>query len=510
MADSPLTTQIDVDELPSVQKAMRNVPSTTTLPPSATGGARVVPTLQLNTPSAGAPNLLDRLATREKESDDLSGQISQRYGDLQKQYQGAQESSSALKDLLSATAQRIQGQQMGPTKTDLIARMSQAMSKPTGLGGLSAALGNAAGAGADVHDQQRAAELQRTELMTKYGIDANQADLMSRQYGIQGSQAGLTGMQTRLNQANSGADRLATAYGSQQNAAAANAAKFDPNLAYLMAMQKTRGDLNGAGVGGGGAGGAPDPLTKAYANYQVAFPSPPNKASPVQLAQYNAQLTNIMALNPNFQQGNKAIADKVRTNFDINGQQGQKVEFLNNVFGHMGQYDELMKALQANGGQSNSPAINSMANAIAKQLGHPEITNVEAIQPLLADEIVKAMVPNAGTGVEREHQVAAITANMAPGQWEGKKLQYTQAIGTQMADLERQFKGSLHFMPKDFLDEEWNAKLSPEAQQVAQQRSQVASQVSSKAPVKVASRAEALALPPGTVFQTPDNRVLIR
>lgn len=471
MADSPLATQIDVEELPSVQKAMRNVPSTTQLPPSATGAARTVPTLQLGTPSAGAPNLLDRLASREKESDDLSGQISQRYGDLQKQYQGAQESSSALKDLLSATAQRIQGQQMGPSKADMIARMSQAMSKPTGLGGFSAALGNAAGAGADVHDQQRAAELQRTELMTKYGIDANQADLMSRQYGIQGSQAGLTGMQTRLNQANSGADRLATAYGSQQNAAAANAAKYDPNLAMILAMEKQRGQLAGAGVGGGGDG-TTSPLTKAYANYQVAFPSPPNKASPVQLAQYNAQLNDIMALNPNFQQGNKAIADKIRTNFDTGPQQGQKVEFLNNVFGHMGQYDQLMKVLQANGGQTNSPALNSMVNALAKQLGSPEVTNLEALQPLLADELVKAMVPNAGTGVERQHQVAALTANLAPGQWEGKKTTYTAAVGTQLADLERQFKSSLRFMPKDFLNEEWNAKLSPEVQQALAQRDQ--------------------------------------
>jgi hypothetical protein len=97
---------------------------------------------------------------------------------------------------------------------------------------------------------------------------------------------------------------------------------------------------------------------------------------------------------------------------------------------------------------------------------------VEALQPLLADELVKAMVPNAGTGAEREHQVAQIASNLAPGQWEGKKATYTQAVGTQLQDLERQFRSSLHFMPKDLVDEEWKAKLAPELQKAIDVRDQ--------------------------------------
>lgn len=501
VAGSPLMAGVK----PGSKAALR---MTASLPPSAAGAkSRTVPTLQLGTPSAGAPGLMDRINAREAEADKLSGDIADRYSGMQKQYEAAAQNSSALKDLLQSTTQQIQQAQMGPSKWDMLARTSAALSKPTGLGGMAAAFGNAANAGADVHDQQRAAELQRMQMLYQMGVQGNQAQQQTINYGIQGQQAGLQGMQTRLNAANAGADRLTTAYGQQQNAAAAMAAKYDPSLALALALAKTRGDVAGAeGAGGGG-----DPkLTNAYASYQVAFPSPPARATPAQLAMYNSQLNAILAANPNFQQGNKAIADRVRTNFDINGQQGQKVEFLNNVFAHMGQYDQLMKTLQASGGTTDSPAINSLINSIGKQMGHPEITNLEALQPLLADELVKAMVPNAGTGQEREHQVAQIAANLAPGQWEGKKQTYTQAVGSQMEDLHRQFAGSLHFMPKQMVDEEWQAKLSPEAQQVAAMHSQNAQAVSSQTPVKVKTRAEAMALQPGTHFITPDGRELIR
>jgi hypothetical protein len=482
MADQPLLMMQSAAETPeqyaaSLQlplntplgKAMRNVPQQVTvqLPPSAAGAkSRTVPTLQLGTPPAGAPNLLDRLAAREKESDEVSSQIQNKYGDLEKQYQAAQQNSSALKDLLASTSQRIQQMQMGPTKMDLLARASHAMAQPTGLGGMAAAFGNAANAGADVHDQQRAAELQRMQMLYGMGVQGNQAQQQGIQYGIQGAQAGLSGLQTRLNAANAGADRLATAYGSQMNTAAANGAKFDPNLAYLLALNKMQGQMNGAGVGGGGGDPANDPLTKAYASYQVAFPSPPAKASPIQMAQYNEQLKNILAVNPDFQQGNKALADKARSAFNTGANQGQKVEFLNNVLGHMDQYDKLMSALQS----GDAPAVNGIIQWFQKQGGHPEVTNVETLQPMLADELVKAMVPNAGTGKERDHQVSLMAASLAPDQWAGKKATYLGALGTQLTDLERQYRSSLHFMPKQMVDEEWNSKLSPEAQQLGQAR----------------------------------------
>lgn len=489
-SQSPL--QINVTELDSVKKAMRGMPQG--LPPSAAGVQARQPAGPLPAPGAGAPSLLDRLASREKEADDLEPQIAGRYGNIEKQYGQAQQTSSALKDLLTQTAQRIQTAQMGPTRNEAIGRMAGALGQPTGLGGLGAAFGNVGTASANIGKEQREGELQRTELMAKYGIDANQAQQMSNQYGIQASTAGLSGLQTRMNQANSGADRLATAYGAQQNAAANLASKYDPatqgELAYYRALNTMRGNMAGAGIGGGsGAGGGsePNPLTKAYASYQVAFPSPPNKASPVQLAQYNAQLQDILAVNPDFQQGNKAIADKARTAFNTGPQQGQKVEFLNNVASHLDQYDKLMQTLQQSGGQSDSPMVNSMVQMLSKQMGHPEVTNLEALQPLLADEMVKSLVPNAGTGVERQHQMAQIISTLAPDQWGQKKQVYEGALGTQFKDLERQYRSSLYFMPKPFLDKEWGAKVSPEAQQMLGSRDQASGQHNYNSAAEVAA-----------------------
>src|ERR1044071_5173485 len=156
---SPLTTGVR----PGSKVALR---MTTSLPPSAAGAkSRTVPTLQLGTPPAGAPNLLDRIQRRQEEADRLSEDAANRYAGMQKQYEQAAQNSSALKDLLQSTTQQIQQAPMGPSKWDLLARASAAMSKPTGLGGMAAALGNAANAGADVHDQQRAAELQRMQML---------------------------------------------------------------------------------------------------------------------------------------------------------------------------------------------------------------------------------------------------------------------------------------------------------------------------------------------------------
>lgn len=490
-SQSPL--QINVAELDSVKKAMRGMPQG--LPPSAAGVAARQPPGPLPAPGAGAPSLLDRLATREKEADDLEPQIAGRYSNIEKQYGQAQQTSSALKDLLSQTAQRIQTAQMGPGRTEAIGRMAGALGQPTGLGGLGAAFGNVGNASANIQQQRREGEVERLKMLYGVQTQGNQAEQMGNQYGIQASTAGLSGLQTRLNQANSGADRLATAYGAQQNAAANLASKYDPatqgELAYYRALNTMRGNMAGSGMGGGsgGAGGGsePNPLTKAYASYQVAFPSPPNKASPVQQAQYNAQLQDILSVNPDFQQGNKAIADKARTAFNTGPQQGQKVEFLNNVASHLDQYDKLMQALQQSGGQSDSPMVNSMVQLLSKQMGHPEVTNLEALQPLLADEMVKSLVPNAGTGVERQHQMAQIISTLAPDQWGQKKQVYEGALGTQFKDLERQYRSSLYFMPKPFLDKEWGAKVSPEAQQMLAPRDQASGQHSYNSAAEVAA-----------------------
>lgn len=425
---------------------------------SSAGGARQ--TTPMAKPATGVDSLEARLKQREDEIDQLGPQIGQRWKDVESGYRGQQDSASALKQLLLDTQQRLsQAYQQPSTAERLSSILGAVASAPHTLG---ASAGAGASKGAEIMGQMRANDVAKQELMAKYGMEANQADQMSRQYGVQASQAGLMPLQQRLQQANQGADRLTQAVASQQMASN----KYDPQLqaqlAYAKEHEKNQADMAMLQSQGGGQFDPknPDPLTKSYAQYQVAFPSPPNKASPIQEAIYNSQLSKVLAVNPQFQQGNKAIADKVRTAFD-SGQQGDKLRFFNNAMGHLQTYDKINQAMQ----KGDMPAANQIALQFGQMFGHPELTSAEAVQGFLGDELVNSIVPRGGTGAEREQSEARIRASLAPDQWNGVKNTYNRLLSTQVADLERQYRSSLHFMPKNMVDEEWNSKVSPEAQQ---------------------------------------------
>lgn len=412
-------------------------------------------------PTTGAPELLNRLSAREKEIEALTPQLDQRWGAVQQGYTGLQEGQSALKALLQNTSKRLEGAFAPASTTERLSGILGAVATARPGGGF----GNAAGMGALAGEQQmkegRALNIEKEQLMAKYGIDAVQADQMARQYGIQGQMAGLQGLQSRLQNAESGADRMSSAYATSQM----NSNKYDPalqaQLAYGKENMKNQADMAMLGAASQ-QGGAPDPLSKAYASYQVAFPSPPSRATPIQKMMYDMSLNKVLAVNPQFQQGNIKIANDVRTKFDVGSAQGDKVRFINNVMGHMKTYDEINQAMD----KGDVPGANMIALKFGQAFGHPELTNAEAVQGFLGDELVNSIVPRGGTGAEREQSEARIRASLAPQQWNGVKDTYNSLLATQLGDLERQFRSSLHFMPKQMIDEEWSAKVTPQAQQM--------------------------------------------
>lgn len=429
-------------------------------------------------PQQQPPGGLDaRIQQREQQLDALSPQIDALLEQQAKGYEGAQQNESALKDLLLQTQQRLGNLQYAPSPQEQLGRAAAAAtSGATYKGGLGSEMGRAAGAMADTSAEARQGAIAREQLMAKYGIDAQQADLMAKQFGIQAAQARLTPYMHRADTINSQLDRMTQTQGAQL----LSAKKYDPEvqgqLAFYKAMEALRGQL--AGIGGGGGGEfnptQPDPQTQAYITYQEEFPKAAARMSPVQKAQWDQQNTKNLAaakaMGIDFQQGNFAIANSNRKAFDQ--KYADQIRFNGNVAGHMETYDRLMQALQKAGFQENTPAYNAAIQWFGKQTGHPEITNLEGVQQFLGPEFAKVIVPSGATGKEREEREASVAAKLAPAQWAGLHSTLQEVLGTQMTGLESQYKSGLWFMPQKLLDQEWGAKMArPELQHLMQAHS---------------------------------------
>lgn len=394
---------------------------------------------------------------------------------------------SALKDLLLKTQQSLGNQQFGPSKQEQALRTLGAIAgeKP-GLQGMAGVGAAAAGTAAQGMQETREGEIAKQQLMAKYGIDAQQAGMMAHQ--LQGQMASNL-IQRGQNQANNASTALNSAY-MRALTAGKDQSQMDPRLVAELAEAKAeaaiRGQLAGIGQGQGGApAGAqpgapgadqpPDPITEAYATYKMQFPNQPQArgaAGLLGLQQWQNQLNKILAVNPDFQQGNKTIADKVRTQFDTKN--ADNMRFLGNVAGHIDQYDKLMQQLQQSGLQEGTPAWNSLIQHFSTAMGHPEVTNLKGVQSFLGPEFAKVLVPSGATGAERTEREEMIRGSMSPDQWAGLKGTLQGTLGTQLSGFENELRSSLYFMPKKLVDQEWNAKMGrPELTQIMQMHNQM-------------------------------------
>ena len=121
------------------------------------------------------------------------------------------------------------------------------------------------------------------------------------------------------------------------------------------------------------------------------------------------------------------------------GTLGNTIRSLNTSISHMN--DVLSPAIDAlNNGDYK--AFNKAANFIAEQTGEPAPTNFNAVRDIVAQEIVKSIVANGGTGAERDEAKATILNTNSPRQLKGVIEQYTRLLRGQLKGLERQYKAS--------------------------------------------------------------------
>lgn len=134
---------------------------------------------------------------------------------------------------------------------------------------------------------------------------------------------------------------------------------------------------------------------------------------------------------------NTATQRKALTDFST-GVQGRMVNSMNTAINHLSSLDELAKALQNN----DVRAINTVGNLVAKQTGNPAPTNFAAARQIVAQEIVKAIVANGGTGKERDEAAANIAAAGSPEQLAGVISTYKELLAGQLESLGLQYKNT--------------------------------------------------------------------
>ena len=134
---------------------------------------------------------------------------------------------------------------------------------------------------------------------------------------------------------------------------------------------------------------------------------------------------------------NTATQKRALTDFST-GIQGRMVNSMNTAVEHLSTLTELADALKNN----DVRAINTVGNLVAKQTGSPAPTNFAAARQIVAQEIVKAIVANGGTGKERDEAASNIAAAGSPEQLAGVISTYQELLAGQLKSLGLQYKNT--------------------------------------------------------------------
>lgn len=119
---------------------------------------------------------------------------------LSSQYESAKEASNAYKQLLQDTADRLRGTNVQPTMAERWGAIAKGLAAPASSGSFAQHFANAAGAGADLMAQARQAELQKQDLIARYGLEGAQQALQASQMGINQASSQENNAQNRVAQ----------------------------------------------------------------------------------------------------------------------------------------------------------------------------------------------------------------------------------------------------------------------------------------------------------------------
>jgi hypothetical protein len=220
---------------------------------------------------------------------------------------------------------------------------------------------------------------------------------------------------------------------------------------------------------GVGPGGAQSDFAKPLPNnaYEAVAQSVANydRGEATALSRYPAPIraqiqARVSAINPNYSQTDYNAANGTKLAF-AKGPQGQSVQSLNSTISHM----DLMKQYVAALNNGDQQTVNALKNAIATEFGGVAPTNAQAVAEILGPEMAKAVLPNGGTGPEREGFINTLKQKASQGQLLGTLDTYQGLMAGQLLSLKKRY-ANIPGHPQDFE----NKFLLPETQHILSSR----------------------------------------
>lgn len=136
---------------------------------------------------------------------------------------------------------------------------------------------------------------------------------------------------------------------------------------------------------------------------------------------------------------------KAENDFSPGGKIGQALTSTNRVVAHLSDYKELFDALN----NGDVQAANFTKNKIKTWLGKEAPTDVDAVAPILGDELTKSLVPGGGGEHERETFASKFSVSKSPQQASGTINDYLKFLKDQVDGTKFSYE-QLPSKPTDF------------------------------------------------------------
>jgi hypothetical protein len=202
------------------------------------------------------------------------------------------------------------------------------------------------------------------------------------------------------------------------------------------------------GLGGDGQGDPTKPLSGPYETVAQSIANY-DRSEATALSRYPAPVRAMIqarasTINPNYKQTDYNEANATKLAF-AKGPQGQSIQSLNSTISHM----DLMKRYVTALNNGDVQTINSLKNAISAEFGGTAPTNAQAVAEILGPEMAKAVLPNGGTGPEREGFQKTLQQKAAQGQLLGVLDTYQGLMAGQLLSLKKRYE-NIPGRPADF------------------------------------------------------------
>lgn len=241
---------------------------------------------------------------------------------------------------------------------------------------------------------------------------------------------------------------------------------------------------------------------KALADGRMQFPGGFALKSPY----WQQMLSAVSQYDPNFDAVNYNARASARKDF-TSGKSAQNIKSLNTAIGHLGTLDS-----QISGTASHSfTPLNTAENYVSSKFGSSGPTQFDQTAGALASELTAVFRGSGGAEADVKRYLSELSSNASLEQKKAAVANITELLASRTAAIGDQYNKGMGKTedPLTLLDPKAAAVLQ-RIQGGAGEAAGGSSPQTAGAPVKVNTPAEAMQLPPGTQFVTPDGRVKVR